>query len=568
MQELKVENVSTSECYYEHGYIETLTSFTTGKFIMTKDAVFHDKQEEILQVFNQNEKVINVGEQYEVHHYGKDGVCTKPGCNAYNDTIHVHKWNEGKITTNPTCEYNGEKEYTCIECNTIRVEILSKLGHDLIHHEKLGPTCTTKGHTEYDTCSRCDYTTFKELPSLGHKSSDWIIDKDSTCILDGSKHKECTVCHETLETEVINKLGHDLEHHDKLDPTCTTKGHTEYDTCSRCDYTTFKELPSTGHKESDWIIDVEPTCLDKGSKHTECTICHKLLEEVEIEALGHNYVSGKCTRCEDSIFIIENGNQYIYFGEYPQSIKDDNVTIISNIPDSDGYYLGSDNERYAKVTAKPYSSPYYFSNKQQIVKGTTYYFKVEPIKWKILQVNGTQYKLVTDLIIDNQVFNASTGTRTIDGKIIYPNNYEYSDIRNWLNKDFYNNAFTKVLQLCINTTLVDNSLASTGDSSNKYICNNTYDKVYLLSYKDITNTEYGFIDNASRQKQLTDYAKAQGCCMNKDDSYYNNGYYWFRSPDHLNDYYARCVSDDGHLYSYWFIRDSVGVSAAITISLS
>ncbi len=265
---------------------------------------------------------------------------------------------------------------------------------------------------------------------------------------------------------------------------------------------------------------------------------------------------------------IENGNQYIYFGEYPQTLKQDSVTITSNTPDSNDYYLGSDGARYAKVEAQPYSSPYYFSNKQQIVKGTTYYFKVEPIKWKILQVNGTQYKLVTDLIIDNQMFHSSDSTRTIDGKTIYASNYEYSDIRKWLNEDFYNKAFTKELQAYINITLVDNSLASTGDSSNKYICNDTHDKVYLLSYKDITNEEYGFTDYTSREKQLTDYAKAKGCYMNTRTDVYNNGYYWLRSPNDDYGYHARYVSNNGDINYNWVYYDYVGVSAAITISLS
>ena len=265
---------------------------------------------------------------------------------------------------------------------------------------------------------------------------------------------------------------------------------------------------------------------------------------------------------------IENGNQYIYFGEYPQTLKQDSVTIISTTPDSNGYYLGSDGERYAKVDAKPKSSPYYFSNKQQIVKGTTYYFKVESIKWRILQVNGTEYKLVTELIIDNQKFHSSTDTRTIDGKTIYANNYEHSDIRKWLNEEFYNKAFTKELQAYINTTFVDNSLASTGNASNSYICNDTYDKVYLLSCKDVTNEEYGFTNDVSRQKQLTDYAKALGCYMDTDTEYYNNGGSWLRSPSIDDGGTARSVNNVGFIRSPWVYGGSVGVSAAITISLS
>ena len=232
-----------------------------------------------------------------------------------------HKSSDWIIDKDSTCLVDGTKHKECTVCHKVLVtEVINKLGHDLIHHDKLDPTCTKAGHTEYDTCSRCDYTTYKELPATGHKKSDWIIDKDSTCILDGSKHKECTVCHEVLITEVITKLGHDLIHHEMLDPTCTTKGHTEYDTCSRCDYTTFKELPSLGHKESNWIIDKNSTCLVDGSKHKECTVCHETLVTEVIDKVGHNigetiehldptceangYDKGKCDNCGEEIITV------------------------------------------------------------------------------------------------------------------------------------------------------------------------------------------------------------------------------------------------------------------------
>src|SRR5699024_1681796 len=68
------------------------------------------------------------------------------------------------------------------------------------------PTCTEMGYTTY-TCSRCgdtykgDYT-----DAAGHKPGDWIIDQEPTTDSEGSKHKECEVCGETLETEEIEKI--------------------------------------------------------------------------------------------------------------------------------------------------------------------------------------------------------------------------------------------------------------------------------------------------------------------------------------------------------------------------
>lgn len=91
--------------------------------------------------------------------------------------------------------------------------------------------------------------------------------------------------------------------------------------------------------------------------------------------------------------------------------------------------------------------------------------------------------------------------------------------------------------------------------------------MYLLSYTDITNKENGFTNNPTREKQLADYAKALGCWMSTSADYYNNGYFWLRSPYLYTDYYVRSVYDVGYIGYYKVDTDYVGVSAAITISL-
>ena len=79
------------------------------------------------------------------------------------------------------------------------------MGHDYAE-EVTEPTCTEMGYTTY-TCTRCgdtykgDYT-----EAAGHKPGDWIIDKEPTTDSEGSKHKECEVCGETLEEETIEKI--------------------------------------------------------------------------------------------------------------------------------------------------------------------------------------------------------------------------------------------------------------------------------------------------------------------------------------------------------------------------
>lgn len=143
-----------------------------------------------------------------------------------------HSWDEGTEITGSTCTGEGVIEYRCVRCGYHRLEgdaaaghvpgeaatcttpqlctkcgavIVNALGHDY-QAEVTEPTCTEMGYTTY-TCSRCgdtykgDYT-----DAAGHKPGDWIIDQEPTTDSEGSKHKECTVCGETLETEEIEKI--------------------------------------------------------------------------------------------------------------------------------------------------------------------------------------------------------------------------------------------------------------------------------------------------------------------------------------------------------------------------
>ena len=143
-----------------------------------------------------------------------------------------HSWDEGTEVTGSTCTGEGVIEYRCVRCGYHRLEgdaaaghvpgeaatcttpqlctkcgamIVNALGHDY-QKEVTAPTCTEMGYTIY-TCSRCgdtykgDYT-----DAAGHKPGDWIIDQEPTIDSEGSKHKECTVCGETLETAEIEKI--------------------------------------------------------------------------------------------------------------------------------------------------------------------------------------------------------------------------------------------------------------------------------------------------------------------------------------------------------------------------
>ena len=114
----------------------------------------------------------------------------------------------------------------------------------------------------------------------------------------------------------------------------------------------------------------------------------------------------------------------VYFGEYPQSVKADKVKV-SATPDSRGYYLGSDGAYYAKAVAAPNTTTgAQFTDGEAVEKGRTYYFKVEPIAWRILKKENDTALLLCEKIIATRKFDPAT------------NHYADSDVRKWLNGAF------------------------------------------------------------------------------------------------------------------------------------
>ena len=238
--------------------------------------------------------------------------------------------------------------------------------------------------------------------------------------------------------------------------------------------------------------------------------------------------------------------EYILFGCYPQTIKSSDVTV-GDVADEDGYYLGSDGERYAKVVAYPHESGYTFSDGSDVTNGETYYFKVEPIRWRILSESDGSAFILADGIIANHYYHHTTSSTTIDGEKVYANNYKHSDIRAWLNGEFLDTAFVEVAQSLIETTEVDNSVYSTGYSGNPYACENTFDKVFLLSYREAVNSDYGFSSDTARMT-VSDYARSTGAYMDISNDYFGCGNWWLRSPYYYDSSNARLVYFYGDAY--------------------
>jgi len=120
----------------------------------------------------------------------------------------------------------------------------------------------------------------------------------ATCEEDGYKVTVCKNCAAELFREEYKALGHDIEHRDGKAPTCTENGWNAYEACTRCAYSTYEEIPATGHEYAETIT--EPLCTVPGKIHHACIYCDRAYAEY-IPAKGHDYVGGVCTACGKSL---------------------------------------------------------------------------------------------------------------------------------------------------------------------------------------------------------------------------------------------------------------------------
>lgn len=304
----------------------------------------------------------------------------------------------------------------------------------------------------------------------------------------------------------------------------------------------------------------------------------------------------------------------VQFGSYPQSeVKDETLIAELNAlaPEwedwtSYGYYSGEDSygtmrkgdwmryvdikhdgERYRGVKFtqyRPYCTYYNLSSSctYQDYNGyntnTVYWFKFESIDWRVL--DPSTGLVMCETIIDSQPYSNTIyyNSGVSDSRYAYFNDasyknyasdYETSSIRKWLNNDFYNTAFTDSEKNEISTTTLNNdgyytSIGFTGYK--KLDSNETKDKIFLLSYNEVRNSNFGFNSSSlaydiARRAKGSDYAKSQGLWVSTSSSYYGNSYWLLRSPGYSS--YCCNVDYNGISVNYYVYCADYGVRPAL-----
>ncbi len=224
--------------------------------------------------------------------------------------------------------------------------------------------------------------------------------------------------------------------------------------------------------------------------------------------------------------------KYIYYGRYPQKIVDDQ-NIINELDkltskNDNGYYelLGNEYEKICSLKNEiskkyPKTSMHNFSNGKEMIENEIYYFKVEPIRWRVLVSKSKELKVISTSILDGCIFSEDNTNC----------NYENSYCRYFLNNTFLNKAFTLEERDFIKTSLVDNSDETLENPKKQLSSEITEDKIYALSYKEGYMKKYSFTGSKfskcnARFSLLSDYAFAKGCKKKLNET----GYWLSRSP--------------------------------------
>ena len=283
-------------------------------------------------------------------------------------------------------------------------------------------------------------------------------------------------------------------------------------------YGGYEETPASENKESE--VEIETGSEIKVTEIAEQQKQQYILRNPKVEDDSSTESGKKVTwNC-------------LWFGSYPQSqitAEDGEIyTILTNI---DNWNKNGDviieNTKYHKTEKD--------------------YFKYEPIKWRVLQSENGEAFLLSDVILDKQLYNENDKYVT----------WEKSSLRAWLNKKFIKRAFIDEEREKINITEIinqDNPVYGTEGG------NNTFDKIFLLSLSEVSEQQdgekYGFLDDEIRACGKSDFSKT-------------GSWWWLRSPGYDSGY-AAGVYDYGWVYRYGHDVGSSddGVRPALHLNLS
>lgn len=252
---------------------------------------------------------------------------------------------------------------------------------------------------------------------------------------------------------------------------------------------------------------------------------------------------------EDTPILDENKKEVSY-GYYPQSYVFDK-TLINELESIKGKnefnYVLYKNNYYLKEKANVYNNETYTFNNGEVIKSNEeYWFKLEKINWKILKVEDNKYHLLSKDLLDATIFNTSLD----NNESIKANNYEFSELRNYLNNEFLKKAFHF-------------------NAKHLNVIDFNKDYISLLTEEDYLNSSYGFSNvnesSSTRLASTSEYCRIKNTFINKENNLYSSSYFT-KSPSLKFDYAVKTINSGGYISEY-VVNENHAIRPYIVINL-
>lgn len=242
-------------------------------------------------------------------------VCSKCGFTDFrNIPPQEHLWEDDfTVDIAPSCTQSGSKSIHCSQCDVVKdVTVIDATGHTFTEwSDNVDATCTGKGQRTR-ACTVCSYTEYADTdinPDAHLWEDDYTIDKEPTCIEEGSKSVHCSRCDATKDSTVIPLADHIYGEWKTIkEATCTEDGSKKH-TCINCGFEEETVITADHVWDTKTTTDKEPTCTEEGSKSIHCTKCDEKKEVQPIPANGHDWSEWETVKASTSS---ENGLEKRY----------------------------------------------------------------------------------------------------------------------------------------------------------------------------------------------------------------------------------------------------------------
>ena len=236
-----------------------------------------------------------------------------------------HEWDEGVETTPADCTNPGTMTFTCKkDAKHTKTEPIPALGHDEIPHDAKPVTCTEIGWDAYVTCSRCDYSTYVEIPATDHDWDEGTITTPASCTAPGEKTFTCKNDAQHTYTEPVDALNHAIVY--------TASGNVITEACTRGDYTETATISAENATYTGEELKTASVAYSENWKGGELEIVYT--DNVNAGTAKASVTKDNATA--EASFEIAKATEYtITLGNLEQSVADQDHSVTATIAPAD-----------------------------------------------------------------------------------------------------------------------------------------------------------------------------------------------------------------------------------------